>query len=153
MAASRRPTQDWCCHRHRAGSSPKLNGPKTVVVSSHVLHEVERFADRILVIVAGRLAAAGDYRAIRDKIDERARLVQVKASAARELGAALIGHTEIRGLHVKDDALTVETDDIRAIYRLVPRVAHNKGIHLYEIVALDDSLTSVFAYVTERRTS
>ena len=63
---------------------------KTVLVSSHVLHEVERFAERILVIVHGKLAAAGDFRAIRERIDEHARAVRLRCSDARRLAAALV---------------------------------------------------------------
>ena len=53
---------------------------RTVIVSSHVLHEVERLADRIIVIIHGRLAAAGDQRAIRDAMNDRPRHVLVRAS-------------------------------------------------------------------------
>ncbi|MHB1415447.1 MAG: ABC transporter ATP-binding protein [Chloroflexota bacterium] len=123
----------------------------TVVVSSHILHEVERFADRVLVIVNGKLAAAGDYHTIRDKIDEHAHLIQVRASEPRRLAAALVGLPALRGVRLAaDDAIVVETDDVREFYRRIAQVAKAEGVHLYEVAALDDSLTSVVAYITER---
>ncbi|HEX3724042.1 MAG TPA: ABC transporter ATP-binding protein, partial [Nitrolancea sp.] len=50
----------------------------------------------------------------------------------------------------EQDALIIEADDVRAVYRMVPRLARDRGIRLFEIAALDDSLASVFAYVTQR---
>lgn len=129
---------------------------KTVIVSSHILYEVERFADRILVINRGKLAAAGDFRAIRDKIDEHARAVRLRCSDPRRLAAALVQTPVILSVRVEPPAggqapgLVVETADVRAFYRLAPAIARQQGVHLYEVAALDESLASVFAYVVER---
>jgi ABC-2 type transport system ATP-binding protein len=128
---------------------------KTVVVSSHVLHEVERFADRILVIYRGKLAAAGDYHTIRDRIDEHARGVRVRCSDARILAATLVGDPVILSLRFENGAdshpgLVIETADVRAFYRSLPSAAKQANVHLYEVAALDDSLASVFAYVVGR---
>jgi ABC-2 type transport system ATP-binding protein len=125
---------------------------KTVIVSSHVLHEVERLAERIIVIVDGKLAAVGDFRAIREKIDEHARTVRVKATDNRSLASLLISAPEVTAVRfdTEQDALIIEADDVRAVYRMVPRLARDRGIRLFEIAALDDSLASVFAYVTQR---
>ncbi|HEX5166887.1 MAG TPA: ABC transporter ATP-binding protein [Thermomicrobiales bacterium] len=129
---------------------------KTVVVSSHILHEVERFADRILVINRGKLAAAGDFHAIRDKIDEHARAVRVRCSDPRRLASELIRDASLVSMRFEPSldsdlpSLVAETADVRAFYRSVPNVARQLDIHLYEIAALDDSLASVFAYVVGR---
>ncbi len=123
---------------------------RTVIVSSHILHEVERFAERILVIVHGRLAAAGDYRAIRDLITEQARQIRVRSSDARRLAAALVGLPSLRGLTVEGDSLVLEVDDPRDCYWQLPRLARTADVRLYEIGALDDSLASVFSYVVAR---
>lgn len=125
---------------------------RTVVVSSHVLREVERFADRILVIVNGKLAAAGDYHTIREKLDEHAHAIRVRTSEPRRLAAALVQLPSMRGVRIDPggDAVVAETDDVREFYRNIPRVARAEGVRLYEIVALDDSLASVMAYITER---
>ena len=63
---------------------------KTVVVSSHVLSEVERFARNVLVIVNGKLAAAGDFRTIRERMDERDHIVRIRCDDPRRLAAALV---------------------------------------------------------------
>ncbi|HLT19672.1 MAG TPA: ABC transporter ATP-binding protein [Thermomicrobiales bacterium] len=130
---------------------------RTVVVSSHVLDEVERFADRILVIVNGKLAAAGNFHTIRERMDEQASKIRVRADDPRRLAAALIRHPSVSGVIVErpiiedgQPSLRVESNDVRAFYAAVAGIAAEEDVTLYEVSALDDSLTSVFAYVVGR---
>jgi len=124
---------------------------KTLLVSSHVLVEVERFAENIIVIVNGKLAAAGDYRAIRDKIDRHDHAVRIRSSDSRRLAAALIANPATRSVRFDGEQRVVaETNDVRAFYRLVPSAAKAAAVSLFEIQPADESLTSVFAYLTER---
>lgn len=129
---------------------------KTMLISSHVLDEVERFADRILVIVNGKLAAAGDYRTIRESMDEHARAIRVRCSNARVLAAALINEPVTRSVRLEaagdgdEPAIIAETSDVRAFYLAVPKVAQQADVRLFEVAALDESLASVFAYVVGR---
>ncbi len=127
------------------------NAGKTLLVSSHVLVEVERFAENIIVIVNGKLAAAGDYRAIRDKIDDHDHAVRIRASDGRRLAAALIASPATRSIRFDGEQRVVaETNDVRDFYRLLPVAARSAGVSLYEIQPADESLTSVFAYLVER---
>jgi ABC-2 type transport system ATP-binding protein len=124
---------------------------KTVIVSSHILSEVERFAENILVIVNGKLAAAGDFRAIRDKIDSHDHAVSIRADKSRSLAAALINSPATRSVRLEDeDRLIAETNDVRAFYRALPVVAKTQGIRLLEVHPADESLSSVFSYLVER---
>ncbi len=124
---------------------------KTVVVSSHVLVEVERFAQNILVIINGKLAAAGDFRAIRDRIDSHDHSVRIRASDPRKLAAALIGQPLVRSIALDAQGrIVAQTRDVRAFYRFVPVVAQQTQVRLFEIQSTDDSLTSVFSYLIER---
>jgi ABC-2 type transport system ATP-binding protein len=124
---------------------------RTVIVSSHILREVERFADRILVIVNGKLAAAGDFHAIREKLDEHAHNVRLRTNDPRQLAAALVRLPALRGIRLAgEDAVVVETDDVRELYGSISGIARAEGLRLYEVAALDDSLASVVAYITER---
>ena len=121
---------------------------KTVVVSSHVLSEVERFAQNILVIINGKLAAAGDYRAIRDLMDEHPRSIRVRADDPRRLAAALMTEPSTRAVRFESDGwLLAETDDIRAFSAAVPRVARAEQVRLFDVQPTDESLASVFAYL------
>lgn len=124
---------------------------KTVVVSSHVLVEVERFAQNILVIINGKLAAAGDFRAIRDRIDSHDHSVRIRASDPRKLAAALIGQPLVRSIALDAQGrIVAQTRDVRAFYRFVPVAAQQTQVRLFEIQSTDDSLTSVFSYLIER---
>ena len=119
---------------------------KTVIVSSHVLNEVERLAERVIVLIHGRLAAAGGHRAIRDAMDDRPRHVLVRASDQRRLAASLIGLESVTG--VTFDAvragLVIETVQARELATALPRLARDTSIRLLEVRALDDSLESLF---------
>lgn len=129
----------------------ELGKTKTVLVSSHVLAEVERFADNILVIVNGKLAAAGDYRAIRDRMDDRDHSVRIRADHPRFLAMALIGHPTTRSIRVDGDSrIVAETNDVRGFYRALPQLAKKADVRLYEVQATDESLQSVFSYLVER---
>jgi len=124
---------------------------KTLLVSSHVLSEVERFAATILVIVNGKLAAAGDFRAIRDKIDAHDHAIRIRASDPRWLAAALLGQPATKAVRIDGaDRLVAETADVRAFTTALPRVARDAGVTLFEVQPTDESLAAVFAYLVER---
>jgi ABC-2 type transport system ATP-binding protein len=120
---------------------------KTVVVSSHVLSEVERFARNVLVIVNGKLAAAGDFRTIRERMDERDHVVRIRCDDPRRLAAALVVEPVTTSIRMADGRLIAETNDVRQFGRLVPEAARREGIRLFEIQPVDESLASVFSYL------
>ena len=128
----------------------ELGRTKTVMVSSHVLAEVERFAENIIVIVNGKLAAAGDYRAIRDRIDTHDHAIRIRSSEPRFLAMALIGHPSTKGVRIdREDRVIVETHDVRGFYIALPQLAQKANVHLLEVSASDESLASVFSYLVE----
>jgi ABC-2 type transport system ATP-binding protein len=120
---------------------------KTVVVSSHVLSEVERFARNVLVIVNGKLAAAGDFRAIRERMDERDHIVRIRCDDPRRLAAALVAEPVTTSIRMAEGRLIAETSDVRRFSRLVPELARRDGIRLFEMQPVDESLASVFSYL------
>ncbi|MFT3851607.1 MAG: ABC transporter ATP-binding protein [Ilumatobacteraceae bacterium] len=119
---------------------------RTVIVSSHVLNEVERMADRVIVLVHGRLAAAGTHRAIRDAMDDRPRHVLVRASDVRPLAASLVALPCVAGVTIDPvrSGIVVETAQARELATALARVARDQSIRLHEVRALDDSLESLF---------
>ena len=117
---------------------------RTVIVSSHVLHEVESMADRVIVIVRGRLAAAGGHRAIRDAMDDVPRHVLVRAPDGRRLASALLGNDVVSGINVDGDDLIISTTRAKDLAVLLPQTARDLGVHLTEVRPLDDSLESLF---------
>lgn len=117
---------------------------RTVIVSSHVLHEVERLASRQVVVIRGRLAAAGDHHAIRDSFADRPRAVSVRTPQARELAARLVAHEAVRGVTVDGSTVVISSPRAGELAELLPAVARDVGARLYEVRPLDDSLESVF---------
>jgi ABC-2 type transport system ATP-binding protein len=117
---------------------------RTVIVSSHVLHEVERLATRQIVVIRGRLAAAGDHRGIRDALADRPRSVQVRTPQARALAARLIGVDVVRGVTVEGSTVVISSTRAGELAAVLPAVAREVGARLQEVRPLDDSLESVF---------
>jgi ABC-2 type transport system ATP-binding protein len=117
---------------------------RTVIVSSHVLSEVERLADRVLVLIHGRLAAAGNHRAIRDAMDDRPRHVLVRVDDPRRLAAVLLELETVVGVSLTDAGLVVTTDRAGDLAVAVAPAARTLGVHLREVRPLDDSLESLF---------
>ncbi len=117
---------------------------RTIIVSSHVLHEVESMADRVIVIVRGRLAAAGSHRAIRDAMDDVPRQVLVRSGDGRRLAAALLHHDAVRGVTVDDDQIVVSTTRASDLAVALPAAARDLDVRLSEVRPLDDSLESLF---------
>jgi ABC-2 type transport system ATP-binding protein len=128
----------------------ELGRTKTVMVSSHILAEVERFAENIIVIVNGKLAAAGDFRAIRERIDTHDHAVLIRSSDPRFLAMALIGHPSTKAVRIdREDRLVVETQDVRGFYIALPQLAQKANVRLLDVGAADESLASVFSYLVE----
>jgi ABC-2 type transport system ATP-binding protein len=123
---------------------------RTILFSSHILEEVERLADSVLVIHAGRLAASGDFRSIRRLMTDRPHAFTVRSSDDRRLAALLIGETSVFGAELATGRLSVRTADFDGFGRALPRLARDAGITLYEVMPTDESLESVFGYLVRR---
>jgi ABC-2 type transport system ATP-binding protein len=125
---------------------------RCVLVSSHVLDEVERFGSRVLVMAQGRLAAEGDYHAIRELMDDRPHRVRIRSDDPRRLAAGLLGAEGVVGVRLDgEDATVVDTRDAPRLRRTVAVVARDHRIRLREVTPLDDDLESVFRYLVEGR--
>ena len=117
---------------------------RTVIVSSHILHEVERLAHRQIVLVRGRLAAAGDHHAIRSAIAGRPRQVLLRSSDPRRLAAALVGVEAVSGIGIDGVDVVVSSPRALDLALALPGVARRAGVRLLEVRPLDDSLESAF---------
>ena len=124
---------------------------RTILFSSHILEEVERLADGILVIHAGRLAASGDYREIRRLMTDRPHTFLVRSSDDRALAAAFLAEPAVFGAELRDERLTIRVSEFAGFTRSVARVARDAGVRLFEVSPTDDSLESVFEYLVSRR--
>jgi ABC-2 type transport system ATP-binding protein len=122
---------------------------RTILLSSHILEEVERLAGTIQVIVSGRLAASGDFRAIRRLMTSRPHVFLVRTSDDRLLGSALIGRPAVAGVELTNGGLQVQASDYGTFSRELAVLARDRGVRLREVLPEDESLESVFAYLIE----
>jgi ABC-2 type transport system ATP-binding protein len=120
---------------------------RTILFSSHILEEVERLSGTIQVVVAGRLAASGDFRAIRRLMTSRPHVFTVRSSDDRLLGGTLIGRPAVTAVELTGAGLQVRTSDYGAFCRDIAVLARDNGIRLREVQPTDESLESVFAYL------
>jgi ABC-2 type transport system ATP-binding protein len=120
---------------------------RVIVFSSHILEEVERLSGIIQVIVGGRLAASGDFRAIRRLMTNRPHVFVVRSSDDRALGAALIGRPAVNGIELTQHGLQVRASDYGTFTREIARISRDHGIRLTQVQPSDESLESVFTYL------
>ncbi|HEY1918405.1 MAG TPA: ABC transporter ATP-binding protein [Streptosporangiaceae bacterium] len=120
---------------------------RTILFSSHILEEVERLSGTIQVIVSGRLAASGDFRAIRRLMTSRPHVFGVRSSDDRRLGATLIGRPAVTAVELTGEGLQVKASDYGAFCRDLAVLARKNDIRLLELQPADESLESVFAYL------
>ncbi|MGH3304361.1 MAG: ABC transporter ATP-binding protein [Streptosporangiaceae bacterium] len=120
---------------------------RVIVFSSHILEEVERLSGIIQVIVGGRLAASGDFRAIRRLMTNRPHVFLLRSSDDRALGAALIGRPAVSAVELTTHGLQVRASDYGTFTREVAGVSRDHGIRLTQVQPADESLESVFTYL------
>jgi ABC-2 type transport system ATP-binding protein len=124
---------------------------RCVIVSSHVLGEVERLGSQVLVMSQGRLAAAGDFRELRALMDDRPMRIRVRTDRPRELAGALLEAGTAVGVRLDgDEVLELETNDARALAHALAPLARDREARLFEVHPLDADLEGVFRYVVQR---
>jgi ABC-2 type transport system ATP-binding protein len=124
---------------------------RTIVLSSHILEEVEQVAETVLLIINGKLAASGGFRAIRAALNERPYHVRVLCDAPRRLAAAVVGLEAVEAVNVDPDGgVVILSRNVAALQLALPRLAQDSGVSLRRVEPLDDSLQSVFGYLVDR---
>ena len=123
---------------------------KSVLVSSHILHEIESMTGNILLINNGRILAEGDVHAIRDLIDEHPHSVYVRAENPRALAREFVHRNDVRSMKFEEDAVVVETGKPDAFYaRLTELAASGEFGRIDEVTSPDDNLQAVFQYLVK----
>jgi ABC-2 type transport system ATP-binding protein len=122
----------------------------TVLVSSHILEEVDRLADTVLVIIGGRLAASGSSRVIRQLMTDRPHTFTVRTSDDRLIASSLIKQLVTASVEVTPNGLCIRTSDLGSFTRVLPVLAREAQVSILEVHPTDESLESVFSYLVER---
>ena len=124
---------------------------RTIIVSSHVLAEVERMTDRVIAILDGKLAAAGGIRAIRAAMTHIPHKVRIDADDPRILGKALLNLPVVVGVHFADGGLEVETSNLAALGTALPALSIERSVRVTRFEPVDASLESVFRHLLSIR--
>jgi len=123
-----------------------------VIVSSHVLEEVERIGSRVLVIAKGRLAAEGDFHAIRALMNDRPHELRIRTDRPRALAAGLVEMPAVHSVVIDDGGVVVvETTDMFTFGTELAPLAIRVGATLDELTPLNDDLESVFRFLVVGR--
>ena len=123
---------------------------RVIVISSHILEELNDLATNILVMVSGRLAASGHFRDIRRLMTDRPHTFRIRSSDDRRLAAALFADQSVFSVELGADGIVIRTGERATLTRNIARVARDTKIRLTEIHPTDESLESVFAYLVAK---
>ncbi len=122
---------------------------RTILVSSHVLPEIEAMTSRIILIHQGKILAQGDIHYIRDLIETHPHIISVKCDDPRALAARFVKEPYVRNLRFEEDAsgLVVETYNRDGFFGRLNAVILEGGVRVDEITSPDDNLQAVFDYL------
>jgi ABC-2 type transport system ATP-binding protein len=123
---------------------------RSILVSSHILHEIEAMTANILLINNGRILAEGNVHQIRDLIDEHPHSVYIRSPDPRALARALLTADDVISLRFEEGAVIVETGRPDAFYaRLTDMAASGEAGSIEEVTSPDDNLQAVFKYLVK----
>jgi ABC-2 type transport system ATP-binding protein len=122
---------------------------KSVIVSSHILYEIEAMTNSILLINNGRILAEGNVHEIRELIDEHPHNVYIRCSKPRLLASILVNYEDVASvkLGAEDDTLVIETVKPDDLYSRLPEIILENDIKVEDLHSPDDNLQAVFRYL------
>jgi len=123
---------------------------KSIIVSSHILHEIESMTSNILLINQGRILAEGNVHKIRDLIDEHPHTVFIRAERTRELAREFLADDQVLSLRFEDGGVVVQTGRPDLFYSQVTELAASEAFGaIHEVTSPDDNLQAVFQYLVK----
>jgi ABC-2 type transport system ATP-binding protein len=124
---------------------------KSILVSSHILHEIESMTANILLINQGRILAEGNVHQIRDLIDEHPHTVYIKADQTRALAREFLAYDDVLSLRFENDGVVVQTGRPDAFYARLTELAASGSLGaIHEVTSPDDNLQAVFKYLVKQ---
>tara|TARA_Y100000758_G_scaffold247861_1_gene183900 strand:+ start:90 stop:1031 length:942 start_codon:yes stop_codon:yes gene_type:complete len=127
---------------------------KTILISSHILHDVQSLTDNIMLINNGKMLAYGDRHEIRKLMDNIPRpisIVPLRKGNLRNLAKRFLDEkwTKATIIDEENNELTVETDQSEEVYKKLPIILQNEKISVEKIYSEDDSLDSLYTKLVE----
>tara|TARA_B100000941_G_scaffold208021_1_gene152114 strand:+ start:1460 stop:2449 length:990 start_codon:yes stop_codon:yes gene_type:complete len=122
---------------------------RTVLVSSHILNEIERITEQIVILHRGRILALGNSHAIREMLDQHPHKIMLNCENPRELAKDLMKIDEVTGMSfANSDNLIIETKHLGEVHKKLPEIIVESKQKVTGIDNLDDDLESILKYLT-----
>ena len=122
---------------------------RTVLVSSHILHEIERITEQIVILHRGRVLALGNSHAIREMLDQHPHKILLDCEKPRELAKSIIDIDEVTGMSFSNpEKLLIETKHLGEVHQKLPQIIIDSGEKVTGIDNPDDDLQSILLYLT-----
>jgi ABC-2 type transport system ATP-binding protein len=123
---------------------------KFILISSHILHEIEAMTDQVILIFRGKIRAVGNVHELREAMDEFPHHIRIKSNRPRKLLQAVLGMEDVVGVNLDlQGNVHVQTRNPSAFYQLLPQILYRENIRAFEIFSEDDTLQSLFNYLTQ----
>ncbi|MCZ6787866.1 MAG: ABC transporter ATP-binding protein [Planctomycetota bacterium] len=119
----------------------------TVLVSSHILHEVEAMTRQVLLLYQGRVLADGTIEEIRAYLDRYPHRIVVRSPGARELARTLLELPGVSGVQIEDGAVCVNTGNPDEVFDRLPSLVLEENFEIEAVEATDVSLEAIFEYL------
>lgn len=122
---------------------------KTILVSSHILIEVEQLTESILMIARGRIIASGTLSEVRNLLEDRPFTVQLIAEPPRRLAALLVESPDVESVELRGDTLTVRTRQPARFFAAMPELVLRHDVDVRHMETLDAGADAVFNYLEQ----
>jgi ABC-2 type transport system ATP-binding protein len=122
---------------------------KTILVSSHILTEIENLADTILMIARGRLIASGTLDEVRSQLEDRPLVVEIVSGEARRLASLLVGFAEVQSVELGDDQLLVRTSHPARFFASLNELVLHEELEVERLQTLDAGADAIFGYLEQ----
>ncbi len=122
---------------------------RSIIVSSHILHEIESMTSSILLVNHGRIVAEGNVHEIRELIEDHPHRIFIQCDNPRRLAGRLVGWPEVAGMRLDDSGVEIQTSRPDAFFTMLPDVILGDKVRVTRLLSPDDNLQAVFDYLVK----
>jgi len=122
---------------------------RSIIVSSHILHEIEAMTSTILLVNHGRIVAEGNVHEIRELIEDHPHRIFIQCDNPRQLASRLVGWKEVSGMRLDEDGVEVQTSRPDNFFAMLPEVILAEKLRVTRLLSPDDNLQAVFDYLVK----
>jgi ABC-2 type transport system ATP-binding protein len=120
-----------------------------LIISSHILHEVDMMSDRVVLLNNGYIVAEGNIHGVRDEMEEHPMQILIRCDEPAKLAAYVFAQDHVVEARLHDDrrGLFVKTRDADRFYLLLNRAVSDGEVNIESVAPVDDDLSAVYQYL------